>query len=151
MTNDRRITISHGSSRRSTNWQPQTLMLSELYGKLKTPARGKETLAEYMQLKKARQDDLKDVGGFVAGTLNGPRRKANNVTGRDVITLDLDNYRQEAQRTSCGAWKGLRAATACTAHGNITGPPRASASCSRSTEPSQRTNTNPAPARWLST
>jgi len=66
-------------------------MLSELYGKLKTPARGKETLAEYMQFKKAQQDDLKDVGGFVAGTLNGPRRKANNVTGRDVITLDLDN------------------------------------------------------------
>lgn len=27
----------------------------------------------------------------MAGTLSGPRRKANNVTGRDVITLDLDN------------------------------------------------------------
>lgn len=91
MTNDRQITISHGNNRRSVNWQPQTLMLSELYGKLKTPARGKETLAEYMQYKKAQQDDLKDVGGFVGGTLNGPRRKANNVTGRDIITLDLDN------------------------------------------------------------
>ena len=91
MINDRLITISHGNNRRSTNWQPQTLMLSELYGKLKTPTRGKESLAEYMQFKKAQQDDLKDVGGFVAGTLNGPRRKANNVTGRDVITLDLDN------------------------------------------------------------
>ena len=42
-------------------------------------------------MKKAQQDDLKDVGGFMAGTLSGPRRKANNVTGRDVITLDLDN------------------------------------------------------------
>ena len=27
----------------------------------------------------------------MGGTLNGPRRKANNVTGRDLITLDLDN------------------------------------------------------------
>ena len=55
------------------------------------PARGTETLAAYLNMKKAQQDDLKDVGGFMAGTLSGPRRKANNVTGRDVITLDLDN------------------------------------------------------------
>lgn len=40
---------------------------------------------------KGQQDDLKDVGGFVAGTLNGVRRKASAVAGRDVITLDLDN------------------------------------------------------------
>lgn len=44
-----------------------------------------------MSLKKAQQDNLKDIGGFVGGTLNGPRRKANNVAGRDIITLDLDN------------------------------------------------------------
>ncbi|GHV36296.1 hypothetical protein FACS1894187_10670 [Synergistales bacterium] len=43
-------------------------------------------------MKKARQDDLKDTqGGYVCGTLSRPRRKADNVTGRDVITLDLDN------------------------------------------------------------
>jgi hypothetical protein len=44
-----------------------------------------------MALKKSAQDDLKDVGGFVGGELNGPRRKAANVIGRDVITLDADN------------------------------------------------------------
>jgi predicted P-loop ATPase len=53
--------------------------------------RGTETLAEYFKMPKSQQDDLKDVGGFVAGTLAGNRRKASNVTGRDVITLDLDN------------------------------------------------------------
>lgn len=88
---DRSITISHGASRRATLWQAQTLLISELWEKLKVPARGTETFAEYMNLKKAQQDDLKDIGGFVGGTLNGPRRKANNVTGRDLITLDLDN------------------------------------------------------------
>ncbi len=88
---DRSITISHGASRRATLWQAQTLLISELWEKLRVPARGTETLAEYMSLKKAQQDDLKDIGGFVGGTLNGPRRKANNVTGRDLITLDLDN------------------------------------------------------------
>lgn len=91
MLNDRLITISAGASRRATLWQAQTLLVSELWAKLKTPARGAETLAEYMALKKAQQDELKDIGGFVGGTLNGPRRKANNVTGRDIITLDLDN------------------------------------------------------------
>ena len=91
MLNDRKITISAGASRRATLWTAQTLLVSELWEKLKTPARGTETLAEYMSLKKAQQDELKDVGGFMGGTLNGPRRKANNVTGRDIITLDLDN------------------------------------------------------------
>ena len=92
MIHDRQITISIGNSRRSTNWQQATMLLSEFYAKLQAPFRSAETLADYMVMKKAQQDDLKDVqGGFMAGTLSGPRRKANNVTGRDVITLDFDN------------------------------------------------------------
>lgn len=91
MQYDRKITISAGSNRRAMVWSAQTLLISELWAKLQTPARGTEPLAEYLNMKKAQQDDLKDVGGFMAGTLSGPRRKANNVTGRDVITLDLDN------------------------------------------------------------
>jgi len=58
--------------------------------KLKTPIRGTETLAEYLKLPKAQQDDLKDVGGFVGGALIGGRRKASTVASRDIITLDLD-------------------------------------------------------------
>ena len=91
MINDRRITITTGASRRATQWLPQTLMLSEFYTRLSLPERGEETLAEYMALSKGQQDDLKDKGGFVGGTLSGTRRKANAVTGRDLITLDLDN------------------------------------------------------------
>ncbi len=91
MQYDRKINISAGTNRRSTLWSAQTLLVSELWDKLKTPARGTETLAEYMSLKKAQQDELKDIGGFMGGTLNGSRRKANNVVGRDIITLDLDN------------------------------------------------------------
>lgn len=88
---DRKITISAAGSRKATQWPPQTLYWSEFVEKLKTPVRGTETLAEYLRLRKSQQDDLKDVGGFVAGTLAGNRRKANAVTGRDVITLDMDN------------------------------------------------------------
>lgn len=88
---DRTITISVGTSRKATQWQPQILLLSELYARLKTPARSRETMAEYLNLTKGQQDDLKDVGGFVGGTLSGTRRKAGAITGRDVLTLDLDN------------------------------------------------------------
>lgn len=91
MVNDRKITITVGSSRKSVNWKPQTLLLSEFYDKLRVPARSPEPLSDYLKLTKGQQDDLKDVGGFVAGALSGPRRKANAVTGRDVLTLDLDN------------------------------------------------------------
>ena len=91
MTNDRQITISVGASRRATRWPAQTLLISELYARLATPARSTETMAAYLAMPKSQQDDLKDVGGYVAGTLNGPRRKAGAVAGRDVLTLDLDS------------------------------------------------------------
>lgn len=88
---DRKITISAAGSRKATSWPAQTLYWSELVDRLRTAVRGTETLAEYLKLPKSQQDELKDVGGFVAGTLEGNRRKASNVTGRDVLTLDLDN------------------------------------------------------------
>ena len=91
MKHDRQITISVGNSRRDTSWKQTVLTVSELYTRLSAPVRGTETQAAYMAMKKAQQDDLKDVGGFVGGTLNGQRRKSNNMTGRDIITLDFDN------------------------------------------------------------
>lgn len=92
MQNDREIKISVGSSRKSTNWQPATMRISELYKRCEVPARSAENLTEYLGYKKAQQDDLKDCcGGFVGGTFNGSRRKANSVIGRDIVTLDFDN------------------------------------------------------------
>lgn len=88
---DKQITISSAGSRKATQWPAQTLYWSEMVDQLKTARRGTETLSEYLKLPKTQQDELKDVGGFVAGTLAGNRRKDSNVTGRDVITLDLDN------------------------------------------------------------
>lgn len=91
MKHDRQIVISTGNSRRDLVWKQTTLSVSELYTRLSTPVRGTETYKEYLALKKAQQDALKDVGGFVGGALNGPRRKSNNMVGRDIITLDFDN------------------------------------------------------------
>ena len=91
MINDRQITITVGASRNAVDWLPQTMWISELWERLRTPQRGTETVAEYLEMPKGEQDKRKDVGGFVAGTLNGVRRKASAVTGRDIIALDLDN------------------------------------------------------------
>jgi putative DNA primase/helicase len=91
LKNDRQIIISAAGSRKATQWPAQIIYWSELVERLRLAERGTETLEEYLKLPKSQQDELKDVGGFVAGTLAGNRRKASNVTGRDVITLDLDN------------------------------------------------------------
>ena len=91
MNNDRKIIISVGNNRRDLNWKQTALTVSELYERLRNPVRSTELFADYMKMKKAQQDTLKDVGGFVGGSLNSPRRKSNNVTGRDIITLDFDN------------------------------------------------------------
>lgn len=107
LMNDRQIKIASAGSRKATYWPTQTLFWSELVDKLRTPVRGTETLAEYMRLPKSKQDELKDVGGFVAGTLQGNRRKASNVVGRDVITLDLDNIQQAQTQDTLRRVAGL--------------------------------------------
>lgn len=88
---DRQITISTAGSRYATRWVPQVLTVSQLWARLTETSRGTETYAEYQKMKKADQDRLKDVGGFVGGTLQDGRRKADKVLGRDVITLDFDS------------------------------------------------------------
>ena len=88
---DRQITISVGDSRFSVDWKPLETTVSALYERFVIPHRGSETLDTFLNLSKADQDKLKDIGGFVGGKLNGPRRKADSVCNRSVITLDTDS------------------------------------------------------------
>lgn len=90
MQYDRQIIISRAGSRKATLWNAQTLYWSEMVDMFRTPVRGVETIRDYMRLPKAEQDNRKDVGGFT-GQLKGNRRKATDIIGRDLITLDLDN------------------------------------------------------------
>lgn len=91
MQNNRTLRISTAGSRKATNWPKSILLWSEFVEKLKNPVRSTETLEQYLSFPKAKQDELKDVGGFVGGTFLGDRRKAAYVEGRDLVTLDLDN------------------------------------------------------------
>ena len=90
--NNRQIKIATAGTRKATAWPTSILMWSDFVDRLKTPQQSQETLQEYMAFPKAKQDDLKDVGGFVGGAIkNGGRRLSSAIEGRDLVTLDLDN------------------------------------------------------------
>ncbi len=91
MNNDRKLVLSIGTSCRSTNWIRTEMMWSEFVDRLRMPQRTQETIEQYLKLPKSKQGILKDVGGYVGGSLSGKQRKAAAVTGRDLITLDMDN------------------------------------------------------------
>lgn len=84
------VEIATGRSRRETSWKNKELQWSDLLTKLSTTHRTAETYNEYITSKKPRQDEIKDIGGFVGGYLTGGRRKAGSVMHRQLITLDID-------------------------------------------------------------
>lgn len=86
-----KIRISTGASRKALIWENKTITWEEFVKRLTTTTRTKETVAEYRAMPKSEQDDIKDIGGFVGGTLKQGRRKNGYVESRSVVTLDLDN------------------------------------------------------------
>lgn len=82
--------IATGRSRKETHWRNKEMQWSEFLERIATTHRTAEKLSEYLGSKKTRQDEIKDVGGFVGGYVNNGRRKAENITHRQLITLDVD-------------------------------------------------------------
>lgn len=87
---DGSLTIATGRSRKETDWKNREMLWSELVSRLSHTNRTGETYAEYRKLPKAQQGQVKDVGGYIGGTLKGGRRKADAVVWRQVLTLDAD-------------------------------------------------------------
>ena len=96
LAHDGVITIAVGSSRRCTNWINKEMLWSELVSRLSIPTKTPESNAEYKRMPKSKRDDIKDVGGFVGGTLRGGRRKADCITQRRLLTLDIDTVPEGA-------------------------------------------------------
>ena len=84
------IWIAEGANRFSTAWKNREIKWSQLLKRLQTPTRTQETQAEYLKMTKNQQDNIKDVGGFVGGTLNDGHRKSDTVGKRYLLTFDLD-------------------------------------------------------------
>ena len=83
-------TITTGRSRLETEWKRREVTWEQLCNKLTTVKRTRESAAEYKAMAKTQKGKVKDIGGFVGGTLQGSRRKASEVTGRSLVTLDID-------------------------------------------------------------
>ena len=90
IVNNPTLWISEGSSRFSTSWKNKQIKWSELLKRLQDPTRTQETQAEYFKMKKSDQDSIKDVGGFVGGTLTDGHRKSDTVKVRTILSFDLD-------------------------------------------------------------
>ena len=90
LVNTRQLVISTAGNRATKTWKKELIYWHELVDKLGKPLKSPETLAEYLKLPKAKQDNLKDVGGFVGGELIDNKRVKGAKT-RDLVALDLDN------------------------------------------------------------
>ena len=85
-----KLFISTGNSRMEKRWNGREVELEEFIGRISTTIRTSETVEQYRKLSKAKQDDIKDVGGFVLGKLKGGRRKKDCVVFRSALTLGMD-------------------------------------------------------------
>ena len=95
MENSRKLVISEANNRLSKQWVTTEITWSEFVERLGKPKITAETLDEFLSYSKSKQDDIKDVGGFVGGKLKGNLRRSEAVESRSLITLDLDNLAYE--------------------------------------------------------
>lgn len=87
---DERLTIAVGRSRMDKKWKNKEITWSDLVRRLRETRRTSETITEYKKLSKTEQSQIKDVGGFVGGTLKSGRRTVESVASRQLLTLDAD-------------------------------------------------------------
>lgn len=85
-----KLFVSTGNSRMEKRWNGIEMELEEFIQRIFNTIRTAETVEQYRKLSKAKQDDIKDVGGFVLGKLKGGRRKKDCVVFRSGLTLDMD-------------------------------------------------------------
>lgn len=83
--------ISTAETRRALQWEREEVSFSELAERVGRPVVTGETAEQFKAMGKARQDELKDVGGFVMGELLGGRRRKGSVASRSGAALDADS------------------------------------------------------------
>ena len=92
----RKYVIAVGLSRKDLKWKNKKAEWDVLVKKLSQTTRTPETQNEYFALSKVKQDEIKDIGGFVGGELAGGVRSKNTVRYRDILTLDIDSVNDGA-------------------------------------------------------
>lgn len=94
MKNTRALSIATASNRLSKEWSREDITWTSFVERLSKPIITTETIDEFLSYKKSKQDNIKDVGGFVGGSLKGNLRRNSEVESRCLVTLDLDSLAQ---------------------------------------------------------
>lgn len=84
------LNIATAATRRAAKWKNRRTTWQDLVNTLSQTERTPETLKQYFAYTKDRQDEIKDVGGFVGGYLREGRRKKGYVDYRQIVSLDVD-------------------------------------------------------------
>lgn len=88
LKHDKLLDVAYGNSRKTKVWKNKQTLWSDLLDRLATTTRTSETVAEYKEMGREQQANVKDVGGFVGGyCANGSR---TSVTARSLVCLDAD-------------------------------------------------------------
>lgn len=85
---DKPLDVALGLSRKTKKWKNREMQWSDLLDRLASVTRTPETVAEYRAMPRARQAEVKDVGGFVGGYVNHGSR--SDVRHRSILCLDAD-------------------------------------------------------------
>ena len=84
------INIAVASTRLAKKWVNKPISVSEFVKKLAKTVRTQESFDEYLDMSKADQDSVKDIGGYVGALLKGGRRTKGAVSHRTIVTFDID-------------------------------------------------------------
>lgn len=87
--------IMIANSRLENRLHKITMDEEEVKKRLSSPIRTAESQTEYLQMTRQKQADIKDVGGFVAGTSADGSRKADQIISRCMIVYDIDKCTPE--------------------------------------------------------
>lgn len=82
--------IAVGNSRMDKNWKNKDIPWPAFKDMVRATRRTTETVSEFRKMTKARQDSIKDIGGFVGGALREGKRRNGYVLCRSMLTLDMD-------------------------------------------------------------
>lgn len=93
---DGEFAIATGQSRFEKSWKNRSITWSQLVERLSKTTRTAETFADYQKSTKAQRDSIKDVGGFVGGSIKHGLRKTGNIANRTLLTLDMDEIQTKA-------------------------------------------------------
>ncbi|EPH98166.1 Virulence-associated protein E [Enterococcus faecalis 13-SD-W-01] len=116
------IHLAIGSSKTEKKWKNRQMSWAEFLDRLSTPTITQETVEDYKKMPRSRQDNVKDVGGFVGGWLKEGKRKRGHAQQRSLVTLDADS-------TTLDFWEDVQllfdhAAAIYTTHSHLVKGPR---------------------------